>query len=123
MILVHSAAAMVAKLSELPVMLAVQLQVVTAAPPDPPCYAPKNDFVNAFKPLLEWAFGNIRGIAPWIAAGVSLVIGLVILVKTLGRDDVGVWVKAVGWVFVGLAIILFVPAVIFAISTSAPVNC
>jgi hypothetical protein len=109
--------------SALVIMTQVQLARTDMSVQAAPCYQSRNDFANAFKPLLNWAFGNVRGIAPWIAAGVVLVIGLIILVKVLGRDDVSTWVKAVGWVFVGLAIVLFVPTVIFTIADTAPSGC
>lgn len=125
MSLIAAASLMGAKLSDSALVVTTQVQILSAqsSVQAAPCYKARSDFADAFKPLLNWAFGNIRGIAPWIAAGIVLVIGLIILVKVLGRDDVSTWVKAVGWVFVGLAIVLFVPAVIFTVAETAPSGC
>lgn len=120
------AVGLAAKLNEVSLAIMVQLQLTEVPAPEvqaAPCYAAKTDFVDAFKPLFNWAFGNVRGITPWVAAGLAMVLGLMIVVKTMSRDDASPWLRAVGWLLIGLAVVLFVPTVIFALADSAPSGC
>lgn len=96
----------------------VTADTTTAAPKQ--CYKPQDDFVDAFRPLFNWAFGNLRGIAPWIVAGVVLFLGIMLVVTAAKREDGSHVMRAILLAVGGLFIILFVPTIMFVVANKAP---
>lgn len=86
------------------------------------CIEARKDWVPLLMEPVNYFAGNTLGIAPVIAAGAIVLLGVAFIVAAR-TTSAPRWLRSIGYVVGGLMIVMFLPGILIGMAETAPSVC